>query len=323
MKMNVLLFLFYESPECQKESYNIHYGGKNKMKRTVFSLCVFILAASLFLQAGASSDQKGPCTYFLLFQSTEYNSKIADAVDFFFHKVLQTGDQLAIVTPVKQYGFNQQTLQSKTKEQLATAVKTVLKRDTAVGAANYRAIVDQMKTIVLNIRSGVDRTAGAMSRGETDIKSDLVNYRQLLENLDKIRMVKESLLLKLAQIANQQKGQKQLFVFYDKEIIPIPTRETMDNLRQSRTLGFDATEVFEADEAEEPIVTEKVGQAFATASVIFNLVYINKQIPRDRRFQMKDHSQDMYSCLSKLAELTGGMVETTAKPEIAFKNLNR
>lgn len=286
------------------------------MKKTVFSMCLvifFIFLLSPFVQA-----EEGR-TFFLLFQVTDYNSKIGDAIDFFFEKALMPADQLAVITPVKQYGFNQQTLQSKTKEQLAGAVKTVLKRDTAVGAANYRAIFDQMKTIILNIRNGVEQTAGLMSSGETDIKSDLVNYRQLLENMDKIRMVKEPLLLKLAEVARQQTGQKKLFVFYDKEYIPIPNRETMDNLRQNRALSFDATELFEASEAEAPINVETVGKAFTDAAVTFNFIYINKQVSRDRRFLMKDQSQNVYSCLSKLAKVTGGIVETTSKPEIAFR----
>ena len=260
--------------------------------------------------------------FILLYNINEYNSKIADSVDYFFQNVLKKGDQLILLTPLKPYTFSRQTLNSKSKGELITAAKTVLKRDVPVGASNYLNVVEQMKHLVAEIKNGVDGAVQSMGGAAfVDLKSLLIQYRQLLENMRVTRKVNEDLLLKFADIFKDQPGQTHLVVFFHQELRPIPVRNIMSNLYKNKDLKFDAADVFESDESEETINCESVGKSLINSGVYAHFLYLTKQTARDRRFVMKDNSQDMYNMFSKLADSTGGVMETTSRPEAALKKV--
>ena len=261
--------------------------------------------------------------FILLYNINEYNSKIADTVDYFFEEVLKRGDQLILLTPLKPYTFSQQTLKGKSTEELIKAAKTVLKRDVAVGASTYLNVVEQMKQVVTEIKMGVDSTATGMGRSSTgsDMKSLLIQYRQLLDNMRQSRKINDGLLLKFADIFKAQPGQTHLVIFYHQELRPIPVRRTMSNLQKNKSLKFDAMDVFEADESKETMNVQMVGQTLVNSGIYTHLFYLTKPTGRDRRFAMKDNSQDVYGMLSKIADITGGVVETTAKAEAALKQV--
>ncbi len=258
--------------------------------------------------------------FILIYNIVEYNSKIADSVAFFFDKVLKKGDQLILLTPLKPYTFSQQTLQAKTTEELIEAAKTVLKRDVPVGASNYLNVVEQMKQTVSEIKMGTD--GNGMSMGGTsgvDVKSLLIQYRQMLENMRQGRKVNDTLLLKFADIFKTQPGQTHLIILSHQELRPIPVRSTMSNLQKNKDLKFDAMDVFESDENKETIDCQAVSQALINSGISAHFVYLTRAENRDRRFVMKDNSQDIYNMFSKIAGLTGGIVETTSKPEAGLK----
>ncbi len=260
--------------------------------------------------------------FILLYNINEYNSKIADSVDYFFEEVLKKGDQLILLTPLKPYTFSQQTLKAKSTGELITAAKTVLKRDVPVGASNYLNVVEQMKQVVTELKMGVDGDSMSMGgTSGTDVKSLLIQYRQMLENMRQARKLNDGLLLKLADIFKTQPGQTHLVVFYNQELRPIPVRSTMSNLQKNKDLKFDAMDVFESDESKETMDMKMVGETLVNSGICAHFLYLTKPSSRDRRFVMKDNSQDVYNMLSKIADITGGVLETTARPEAALKRV--
>ena len=261
--------------------------------------------------------------FILLYNINEYNSKIADSVEYFFQNVLKKGDQLILLSPLKPYTFSQQTLKAKSTDELIQAAKTVLKRDVPVGASTYLNLVEQMKQVVTEIKMGVDSTASGMARSSTgsDMKSLLIQYRQMLENMRQARKINDGLLLKFADIFKSQPGQTHLVVFYHQEMRPIPVRNTMSNLMKNKNLKFDAMDVFESDDSKETMNSQVVGETLVKSGICAHFIYLTKPSGRDRRFAMKDNSQDVYSVFSKMTDITGGVLETTAKPEAGLKQV--
>ncbi len=271
--------------------------------------------------AGYASPAANPgCNYILIFQITEYDSKLGDAVDYFFKKMLRPEDQLSILTPARPYNFTSKTRENYTVDQLIAQTKKVLKRDTTVGAANYEQILQAMEAVVREISSGMD-SSYSMSGGSggTDMKAHMIQYRQLLENMRTVRKLNEDLFLKLAQSFKTLPGKNCLFIFYQEELRVIPSRQAMDNLRDNINYKADATELFEEESNEEFMDVEKVGQALKDASVTLNFLYINKQAKRKQGMQFKEFSGDVYNVLSKLAKATGGYLEATSKAAAALK----
>lgn len=271
--------------------------------------------------AGNGSANTNPgCNYILIFQVNEYNSKLGDAVDYFFKKLLKPQDQLSIVTPVRAYNFTSQTRLSYTIDQLIAQTKKVLKRDTAVGSANYHQILEAMQGVVREISTGISMAyARGGRRSAADMKVHLVQYRQLQENMRTVRKLNETLLLKLTEFFKAQTGENVLYIFYQRELRIIPSRRAMENLRQDSQLKDEAAELFEQESSEEFIDVEKVSRALKNASITLNCLYIKKQARRKQYMQFKEFSGDVYNVLSKLAKTTGGFIEATSKPAAALK----
>jgi DNA-dependent RNA polymerase auxiliary subunit epsilon len=176
-----------------------------------------------------------------------------------------------------------------------------------------RDINEAMGGVSTSSRMGI----GAGATG--DLKNSLVQYRQLLSNLDKVRKVSEGLLLKIADIAQKVNAKPYIYIFYQTELRPVPVRLVMDALMQNNDLKFDAQELFLSDKAEKPFEVEKIKQALLDAKAVCNFGYIKSKSIRSQQYDMKDHSQDLYGIFSEMAKATSGLVETTVKPKAVFK----
>lgn len=289
-------------------------------KLCILSALILWILVPLGIAGNASPAANPGSNYILIFQITEYDSKLGDAVDYFFKKMLRPEDQLSILTPARPYNFTSKTRENYTIDQLVDQTKKVLKRDTTVGAANYEQILQAMEAVVREISSGMD-SSYSMSGGSSgaDIKAHMIQYRQLLGNMRSVRKLNENLFLKLAQSFKALPGKNYLFIFYQEELRVIPSRQAMDNLRENINYKADATELFEEESNEEFIDVEKVGQALKDASVTLNFLYIKKQAKRKQGMQFKEFSGDVYNVLSKLAAATGGYLEATSKAAAALK----
>ena len=196
----------------------------------------------------------------------------------------------------------------------------ILKRDTAVGSANYHQVLEAMQGVVREISTGIDRAyAMGARRSAADMKIHLVQYRQLLENIRSVRKLNETLLLRLAEFFKAQTGKNILYIFYQRELRIIPSRRAMEILRQDGQLTDEAGELFEQESSEEFMDVEKVSRALKNASVTLSCLYIKKQAKRKRFMQFKEFSGDVYNVLSRLARATGGFIEATSKPAAALE----
>jgi hypothetical protein len=296
------------------------------MKKIFLYGCMMLFMTAFTMAGnvpGNESEGSGQCNYFLIFQLTEYNPKIADAVDYFFKEILKPEDQLSILSPLKPYNYSQKTRQTHPKEKLIEMTKKILKRDITSNAANYQQVLNLMTQLVVSIAQ--DTGTGSSSLGGSMLASQkkayLVNYRQLLENLHNLRKLNEALFLKLADLFSKTKGNNRIYIFYQKEHRIIPDQKTMDALLEDRELKFDASEVFIQDSTKEFMNLERVSNALKKSSVTLNFFYLNKNVKRRRYIEFKEFSGDIYNVFSKLAKATGGTVISTSKPEAALKKV--
>lgn len=295
-------------------------------KLFLLTLLITVALPALGMSGNAAAAEKPNVrsNYILIFQATEYDSKIGDAIDFFFKKILKPEDHLSIITPVNPYNFSPQTRQTYPIEKLIERTKDVLKRDITIGVANYQQILANMMQLVRDISgnmvSGADASASSSTALSSDLKSSLGQYRQLLENMRNLRKLNENLFMQLAGLFKKETGKNYLYIFYQKELRIIPNPNALQRLVQSYEYKADATELFESDRDEAFLNTETVGMALKDASVTLNFIYLNKSGKTGGGMEYKEFSGDVYNALSKLATATGGFAETTSKPEAALKN---
>lgn len=266
--------------------------------------------------------------FVLIFWGHQYDSKIADTVEFFFKNMLKPDDQLSILTPVRPYNFSRETRQKQTTKQLIEMTKKVLKRDFAVGGLNYKQTVDTMAQLVKDISGGGDQSvevAGGPGLtapkvpGSTSLKTYLTQYLQLRKDLLSQRRISEKLFLDLAVFFKKKAGKNFLYVFFQKESQYIPTREVMEELRKDSKVRFKAIEAFEEENTGELLDIEKVSGVLKDAAVTLHFIYVKPKERRRQGMRLKEFSNDVYGLFSRLTKETGGEIVTTSKPEAALK----
>lgn len=298
---------------------------EDDMKKT-FLITILILVFLLTTLTPAAAASEEGVNYVLIFQVTEYNSKIGDAAEYFFKNFLRPQDNLFLLSPIQLYNFSAPMRQKYSMPDLISQTQKVLKKDATMAAANHEQVLNAMTQVVLEISSGNDPASGGMEGGVqsgSDMKVQLVQYRQLMESLRQLRKLNENFFLDLSGKLKAMPGKSYFYLIYQKELKYTPTRAAIDNLRQNPRYKFDAAELFEGESSEKIMDTDKVVQALKDASITFNFIYLNKQEKRRQGMEIKEFSGDIYNVFSKLANNTGGFVESTANPEAALKKAGK
>ncbi len=285
-------------------------------------LALFVLFLTLNFQITLGNNLLGEKesrnNYILVFQVTEFNSEIASTVEYFFNKILQPQDQLSIVTPQKAYSYSYQTRKMHTKEELIKLTKNIFKRDITIGAAQYNQILEAMIQTVLEIGGGTESSSGS---NRSDLRSQLIKYRQLIKEMYHIRKLNNDLFQKFAEYFKNKKGKNYLYIFYQRELKVVPARDAMENLRNNPDFRFDVMEVFGIEFGKEFLDIKMLKQILKESAVTLNFIYIKKKERRRRGMEMKEFSGDIFNLLSKLSKATGGEVIATSKPEKALKKI--
>jgi len=144
--------------------------------------------------------------FVLLFEITEYLPKIKKSIEYFFNYVIQPGDSLMVITPIKTYNFKSEAIKKLPKNIIIDQLKGKLRKDTQLGNSEYWSVIKDMKTSLLD--------------PDLDIEEKLQNYESSLHRLEGMRTINGKKLLEFASYLKGLEGQKHVFLFYQKELIP-------------------------------------------------------------------------------------------------------
>ncbi|MCP5050105.1 MAG: hypothetical protein GY940_23270 [bacterium] len=281
---------------------------------------MFSIGVNMFAAGGNGSE---PASYMMIYQVNEYDSKVGDAINYFFEKVLKSEDSLVVFSPLRPYQFSSETRKKYPLKKLIARTRDVLKKDISISSGNFRNIETNMEQIVRQLAEFMGTATGggmsAPSGSGSEIKSLLTQYRQLIDNYRGQRKLKGALFTNLAKMLKPVNGRKYIYLFYDKTFRTIPDKDTMSSLRSNPGVSFLASEAFVEENTSDIMDTDKVVMALKDSGVIVNFIYIKKQKRRREGYAFNELSGDMYSVLSKIAHDTGGVVETSSKPAAALK----
>jgi hypothetical protein len=277
----------------------------------VYGMVILSLLTFFSFSGNVFAQETTVKNYILIFQNLEYDKRIGDATDYFLKEVLKPQDNLLLLTPQRPYNFSQKTRETTPQEKLLQATKDVLKRDISLEGSTYKDIIRQMEVVVRTF----------MDPDTAQPKNLLTQYRQLKESLFTIRKLNEKLLVDLASMIKQTKGENHFIIFYEKRIRVIPNRRTMENLRGNPEVRFDVNEVLESESAKEVMNVETVIQALKDAAVTLDFVYLNTKMRQSRDMEVKEFSGDIYNVFSKIAKETGGTIRIASRTDAALKEI--
>jgi hypothetical protein len=238
--------------------------------------------------------------FVLLFELNDYPPEIGQAVDDFVGHVLSPGDALTVRTPLKTYRFQEESFRRLPKDEVASQLKSLLKRDIGRASMRLRSLIREYQDLV---RSEIEEEVKDATR------------REIINQIVNLRSFDRAGLIETAESLKKQEGQKFLFLFMQKETIPLPAFPA-DFTPNELPTALDELMVHGLRK-EKTGAIEAVQKAFSDASISSHFIYLTKGMAdddgqRSYRDNVLESWSETASVFRELARVTGGLVETTA-----------
>ncbi|MBN1270771.1 MAG: hypothetical protein JXB26_00740 [Candidatus Aminicenantes bacterium] len=246
--------------------------------------------------------------FVLYFEILDWLPEIGNAVKFFFKNVIDEGDGLTVVSPMKTYHLRPQNLKRLPPEKISEEIINKLRKDTQIRSW-------PLKSIMADI--------GDLSGGRMQSVNSAEVAGQLSELIKDLKYLDETKMLKFADTLKNMEGQKQVFLFYQKDIMPSlwSTDGQSDISSVLSRLAYGHEQTFNVD---------KIKKAFSDSSIGLQFIYITKiqdynlDVSQPRfsaagRTVISDQSAGVYSAFKEMAIATGGTVDASANVEASFQ----
>lgn len=252
--------------------------------------------------------------FVLLFQVQDYLPKIEKALDYFFNNVIMPGDALTVFTPMKTYNFKNEALEKLPKEEIVKQLKAKIRKDTLMGNSEYKNLLREIQEQVAGIN-------------EVSIQS----CQLLLNRLEELRRVDESSLLAFAEFLKAKEGQKYVFLFYQKELLPQLTPSAL-SVRQSlgqdrQHLLFQISDLFLNYRRDIAFDVDRIKQVFSDSSISIHFLYITKapitslEGMQPSPVTWREQSEDIFSAFREMARATGGLTDSSSNAASSFQRV--
>ena len=266
--------------------------------------------------------------YYLLFQMTEYNPKLAESLEYFFKNVISPEDSLTVQTPMKNYQLPKSVLQNTPRQKIATDLLSIIKKDTKIGGSNYNNLLRDLKMLIRGIQSGSGSMSSMDGTGATDsmfsLEFLLPRYRETLNKMDELRVVDENKFLGFASSVQNLYGEKNVFLFYQREYRPEIKANILNvmlsNYQDQSNIMSDLQDLFQHYNRDLSLDVTRMKQAFSDASINFNFIFMNKEPENVTGVNMREQSEDIFRAFSQVATATGGLTDNSQNPSSGFMN---
>lgn len=275
--------------------------------------------------------------FFLFFEISDYTRKLGEAIDYFFNNVILPDDNLFVISPLKSYRLKEIALGSRSKEEIASELKKLLRKDTLVGSSEYNSVIRDLTQVTRALNADImgpeayksDEATTSLydmksDRGEDKIEELLMLYAVNLSRLETLRDVDQLQLLDFAKFLKYKEGQKYVFLFYQREFIPRLDPRVFANVlgkyedRPHIQHGFsDASGLFRRDISFD---VDLIKRAYADSSVHIHFLFISTPAEQIYGIRMKEQSEDIYQSFKEMARATGGFFDSSANPAYLFQN---
>ncbi len=233
--------------------------------------------------------------FVLMFEIVEYMPKIGDVLDYFFESVIAPGDSLIIATPMKTYNLNSEALSRMPRNEIANQLKGKIRKDSKQGNSEYRSLIGRIRNIDETAMPGMSKSAVVMQE------------LRKLKNLTYFDVKKAK---DFADFLKAKDGQKQIFFFFQKRTMPIPSYiSDFDKMELKNDISFNSKEL---------------ERAFSDSSITCNFLYITKAF-RDGTGRVPSKMEQMVSAMesfrgfSEMADVTGGLKDSSANASASFE----
>jgi len=252
-------------------------------------------------------------TFVLVFEMMDYFPGIQDTLAYFFDNVYLPDDSLYVVTPIKTYALKKEFLDNTPRAVIADQLKTKLSKDIRLAGRELKSMIRELEWYSIQMEGGRDDSGTAAMAAQTVLRK-IKDYRYFDEK--KLMNFKE-------QLKNIE-GQKYVFLFYQKNIIPVPSG-----------IGV-------PDDVERPPIpfsVERVKKSFSDSLITVNFIFVTKtdlynidgyrmnpaalgQNPSTGGLQLIDQSEEIFGAFHEMADATGGISDSSANIASSFQRVS-
>jgi hypothetical protein len=262
--------------------------------------------------------------FILLFEIQEYLPKLGEAVKYFFEEVLQPGDTLSAVTPLKTYHFKDEAFTKMSKAAMAEQLISKLKKDTKIANAEYWSLSREIEDLMAS--------TGIFSSGVGG--SEMIALKDMMLRLEQLRYVEEKSLKSFSDYLRTKDGQKNVFLFYQKEVLPqMSTQALMDASSGNPSnpgVLFDLMDLYDFYRRDITFDVNLIKRLFSDSSITIHFLYLTRISSREldaQRMQSLlslgltyvEQSEDIFSAFNEVAEATGGYTTSSVNASDAFR----
>lgn len=260
--------------------------------------------------------------FYIFFEITEYSPKMDEALNHFFKNVYTSEDSLTVVTPRKTYRLKREILEGIPKETIVQQIKKILHQDAWMGNAEYRDIIKEM-IHALKLFSNSEGTQVALEAAD-DADGNLLSwdkYELLRDELESLRTINEQKLYDFAQYLKNKTGQKNVYIFYQREYIPELDQETFFRMMSHNVVEqqLKLNDYWGYSPRSHAFDTERIKKAYADSSITVNFLFFSKPSDHTHGVEMAEHSADYFSAFSEMSKATGGISASSADPNFLFQ----
>jgi hypothetical protein len=238
--------------------------------------------------------------FVFVFELHEYLPRVRYVVEEFFDRVIAPGDSLYVITPVKNYNFKRESLKILDKDRISEQLVDILKKDLVLGNSEYRNAMKQVEDVF------------AMEV-PFDLKQSM--YLEAARRLKSMKNFNEPNLQAFVDFLKDKEGQKHVFIFYQKEIIPILEGVDDFSLAELRKdVYFDK---------------EKVRRIFSDSSISINFLFVTNKPSvlgdldvgrmKPLRVRLMDQSYSVFNAFREVSATTGGIADSSANVFASFQ----
>ncbi len=251
-------------------------------------------------------------TIVMQFEVLNPTPKLDEAIDFFFGQVLQPKDSLTVISPRATYRFKPEAMTRLPRRVIAQQLKDKLRKDILAGATEYKRLLRDFRD-VLRLQIGPDQK--------------LHQLQTVIEQLRNRVGIDEASLRKTAQALKAIKGQKYIYLFYEKELInSVSFGSFGDESLPQEERGL--SDMAAADMQRDLTINPKaIGQMFSDASITAHFIRLTQTTTNaggldqegENALPTKDLSASISESFNEMARTTGGISETSANPLAALQ----
>jgi VWFA-related protein len=151
----------------------------------------------------------------------------------------------------------------------------------------------------------------------------LSRYKETVSQMEQQRLMDEKRILGFAGQIRNIEGQKNVFFIYQREfrpeLQPSVVSRMIASYQDRQDILASIQDLFMAYSRDVSLNPDRIEKAFSDAGINLYFIFMNKEPQNAAGVIMREQSEDVFKVFSRVAQATGGAVDTSQNPAAGFQ----